>query len=242
MWCSSYLQCYYLTLATIVPMSESSWESSRKSFRKKIIFSAAIVFPFLLVSSILFINNRDLITKTIEPKSVSAESSSRESVQETEKKTEKSSSTSESSSSSGDILKKTPVEKIEASPLKESIVPEQQKKSVKAVKDHTEKKQQSKSFSERLAPIRCRIENRKDVVINLSLELFFNDPEKRAAIRLRREDIKIMVWRTMRLKELSEIKIGELEKQLFKEINSIFEVDDLNSLKIRNIHVEKVAQ
>ncbi len=100
----------------------------------------------------------------------------------------------------------------------------------------------SEMHSESLPPFSCRLESRKDIVIGLSLELFFNDAAKRSEIRLRREEIKIMVMRELRDMRLSGVRIGELEKRLLPGINSLFDVNVINALKIKNITVEKAGQ
>ena len=49
-----------------------------------------------------------------------------------------------------------------------------------------------------------------------------------------------MVKRTLRNKELAEMDVKILEKQLFQNINSIFEHADIIAVRIKNIQVEKV--
>jgi flagellar basal body-associated protein FliL len=93
-----------------------------------------------------------------------------------------------------------------------------------------------------LLPFACRIESRKDIVIYLSLELFFNDRGNRSALLLRREDMKVMAMRTLRDKEPGAVTTGKLEGELRAAINGIFGNDEIIAVKIKDIRIEKAVR
>ncbi|MCX7726778.1 MAG: hypothetical protein N2053_08000 [Chitinispirillaceae bacterium] len=114
-------------------------------------------------------------------------------------------------------------------------------------RENTDKEEKSgKESSFQLYPIALQvrgfISNRKDIVLNLSLELFFEDIDMKKEILLKREEIKIMVMKELKEKELSEIKPDLLESQLPSSINSIFDKNVIRKVKIKTIDIEKVAE
>jgi flagellar basal body-associated protein FliL len=93
-----------------------------------------------------------------------------------------------------------------------------------------------------LPPFPCSIDSRKDVVIYPSLELFFEDAERRSALLLRRDDIKVMVLKTLRTKEPGTIKTSVLEAELRDAINQLFDHNEIVTVKINDIRIEKAAK
>ncbi|MBN1575181.1 MAG: hypothetical protein JW913_01420 [Chitinispirillaceae bacterium] len=217
-------------------MKESSWEASRRKVKKKAFLLVFLLITALALATVLFLNNRDLIgpfgsRRSPETKEHAAEAMPMQTESAVPSPAPSVSPVSVSNDSqpvlpqgfTGSPAAKLPLPSIGDAP--ETIKT--------AAPDHPE------SFSIEFPSFPCRTESRKDVVIYLSLELFFSDIEKRAAILLRRNDIKVMVLRTVRDKELSGMKIGKLETQLLQDINKLFDHPDITAVKIRNIQVEK---
>ncbi|MBN1309663.1 MAG: hypothetical protein JXA18_17210 [Chitinispirillaceae bacterium] len=223
-------------------MKESAWEASRRREKKKAFLFVVLLTMTLVVAFVLFLNNRDLIGPSTRQRSLQAEEHAAEAAATQAEAV----SIAESAGSypaapvspeavSGDE-QPIPAQGTSDSPTATPPLPSTgdapaTKKT--AGSDHP------KFFSIELPSFPCRIESRKDIVIHLSLELFFSDGEKRTAILLRRNDIRVMVERTVWDKELSEIKIGELETQLLYNINKLFDHPDIAAVKIRNVQVEK---
>ena len=245
---------------------ESAWEQSRKLQKKKIFKRIILVLPILSITGILIVNNRDLITgeKTvIESNRVSDDSTPNTALSESR---ENQLSESVVREVRKDTVKKKAPEvaakavKVENRPV---VTKKKEKKSSGAVQatektmpksvplskpDSLQQKQTSKSdktesreFSIELPSFPCSIENRKDIVISLSLELFYTNSSFRDEILFRRNEIKVMVLRVMQNKVLPEMKIMVLEKDLLKDVNSIFDQPTISRLKIRNIQIEKVS-
>lgn len=94
-------------------------------------------------------------------------------------------------------------------------------------------------FSEELPPITCHLQSRKDVVIKLTLELFFHDEDMRRSLRLQRDKIRLVVQQMIKPKELSEMNVGSLEMQLLENVHRIFDPAMITSVRIKNIQIEK---
>jgi len=250
-------------------MNESSWEATRKAQRKKLYLLLVILFPILSLATIIVVNNRDQIAGNkqiheqphvvIPPKTVPTPDSLPKSQHDSLSKGASVPTATEKHTAT--VLKKTPQmvpptpKVLKTAPL--SVEPAFQKaktvhekmadtsKSIEkssSIPHETPKNPARSLLSERLPPIKCSLRSRKDIVISLSLELFFRDEDHRTAIRLSRDEIKVMVMKSVLDKELSEMKIQALEKLLLQNVNSIFDHDNIKELKIKNIQVEKADQ
>lgn len=223
-------------------MNEGSWEWSRRQARKRILLSLLVVLPIVLLAVILFINNRDLLrpgqarsTGSGADETPSAAGKKANPVQKSEPV--QINTTAVTGSDSPEIHPRESVRKI--SDKEESTVKKGGSEAIPKVKlPRTGTRRQASVV---IPPFPCTIESRKDMVIRLSLELLFDDSDMREAILLRREDIRVMVMRAMRMKTLSEMKIGSLESHLQKNINSIFDTSVITAVRIRNIQVEKAV-
>jgi len=242
-------------------MTESSWEASRSAQRKRSHLIILVSLPVVLLVTILFINNRDLLLaphgKPVQnepvdspPKNEESHPSDHDTIPVQHKTV--TAPTVDTMPDSGTVLRQRAIakrsepdttvrKKADEQPhqtmVKNADIPAQKKKSVGSqlpdMPHHP--------FSEMLPPIKCSLNNRKDIVISLSLELFFNDEDDRAVLRLYREDLKVMIMKSVLSAELPDMKIHVLEKHLLKNINSIFDHEIIIALKIRNIQIEKAG-
>jgi hypothetical protein len=231
-------------------MKESSWEASRQRQKKKALLLALIGIPAVAAAVVLVVNNRDLINPSGGRNHV--ESTDRNDMSPQERNDPDAEMANDSlpfnepaapeAASNDPQPSLPPVPSDSPAAVASPSVAPASRPSKNSAPD-PEKQVVSdvpKSFSITLPPIPCRLESRKDLVIYLSLELFFNEIEKRTDILFRREGIKVIVMRSVKGKELAEMKIGELESQLLHDINRLFEHPDIiTTLKIRNIQVEK---
>ena len=226
-------------------MNENSRKRTPRNDRKKLLVLLLVAGPLCAIGAVLFLNNRDLIVSSVEsflPKTAGSLPSSigrsdTTGVDMLPAARPAASAATRSTEKSG-----ISVEKITAAP---SAPPPSSSKAA-PVKNRGERPDRDSALNDSccsvlLAPIACSVENRKDMVINLSLELFFNDIEERPSILLRREDIKMMALRTMREQQLSAIKIHELETELQRNIACVFRDTGLIRVTIRNIQIEKAA-
>jgi hypothetical protein len=239
-------------------MSESTWETFRRKGQKRFFTTVFISLPILFFTGILLVNNRDLI---IHNRKIETDPSLTPAVVSSAAESLGGHDTSPSIIDNPE--KKGPAKDTIAHPAVNASekTPVPKTNSTFKTTEHTELKintdtlafvsrkvdsivsnRPDKLFSEQLPPIDCFIQNRKDIVIRLSLELFFKDEDTRAAIRLHHDAIKIMVRRNVLANELADMKIGKLEAQLYESINSIFEHENIHAIKIRNIQLEKAIQ
>lgn len=99
----------------------------------------------------------------------------------------------------------------------------------------------TKLYSLSLQNIRCRVQNREDIILNLSLELFFEDIDIKQEILMKREEIKIMVMNEIKEMELADIKPTFLESHLIYSINSIFDKKIIKRINVKTIEIEKAV-
>ncbi len=228
-------------------MRESSWEASRRKQHKRKMLFFLIIVPVIALAGILIINNRDLIDRSLKSGSIPHIKESITTDQSPDSATTVSSDSSTPSTASAPASPLSGLKDSETAIPQKNRVAEEPAVHEPVAGDTPEMisppmEKLPKLHSIVLPSFPCRIESRKDIVIYLSLELFFNDIEKRSAILLRREDIKVMAMRTVHGKELNDIKIGELESQLLQNINKVFEHAEITTVKIGNIQVEKAVK
>lgn len=243
-------------------MSESSWEETRKAQQKKIHRLVIVFIPLLLLVTVVIINNSDQITRDNQSQQHIQKEVTTNKLQIISDPPKKKEREKETVPQPPEMTTTPAAEKSIPLPQKEKIVQKKpeieqipEKVRVKMAENVPKTVDKTSSFSrsapvqrvhsvlsEVLPPINCSLLNRKDIVISLSLELFFMDEDHRAAIRISREEIKVMVMKSVFDKELSQIKIATLEKLLLQNVNSIFDHDYIKDLKIKNIQVEKADQ
>jgi hypothetical protein len=91
-----------------------------------------------------------------------------------------------------------------------------------------------------LDDIPCRVMDRNDIRIRLSLKLFFNDAKRRREIPARREAMTVMVQKAVSVMALENVKIDKIKPALLTEINACFENNLFNDIVLKNLTVEKV--
>lgn len=247
-------------------MNESSWEASRREGRKKIFAAVGVLIPVAVVGTILFLNNRDLIGKN--PGDIRLEGDELQdqpapAPAETDNAVDSSYPSGQSVASS-----KETAQPASAPGAKESVrdVSGEREREVSdsaqsrlgscrdSVRSISRKSAASKKevgygkkepnycsipFIIKLPAMGSEAERGKDIVIHISLELFFNDIEQRDIIMLHREEIKVVVARIMGKKELKSIKVRELEADLLHTLNTSLFGGKLTTVKIRNIQVDR---
>ena len=225
-------------------MTESSWEAKRRSDRKIRITLLLIIAPLILLGTVLFINNREMIggEKTLSSPGREFDTSTGNTPVEQRYAADSTDSVVPAVSDEYNSKKILPLDSVKEE-KKESITNvESRPVQKKHIPPLSKKTSVQENFSELLPPFSYKIENRKDIVISLTLELFFNDPDTRMAIRLRRDDIKVMVSRVLWHCEIESIRNNDLERQLLNEVNSIFDVGEISNVAIKKIQVEKAVK
>jgi hypothetical protein len=236
---------------------ESSWELSRKHQRKKIVGFILIALPVIALIVVLVINNRELITGEAHrenPVGISGNSitpAGGSSVEDTEtidtgnptkqdtlRKNKKKTGTNSSNRKTDVRPHLNDIQPKEEGDTYIKTIPER----VTPKPRETPRNKGIREYSLTMPPFPCSIENRKDIVISLSLELFYKDSTFRSALLFHRNEIKVMVMRTVKSKVLAEMKIDVLEKELPEEINSVLKAQPVTGVKIHTIQIEKVSE
>jgi hypothetical protein len=91
-----------------------------------------------------------------------------------------------------------------------------------------------------LKDIRCRVMDRNDITIKMSVRLYFGDAGQRREVLLRCETMAVVARKTVGTTALEDIKIDKIKPVLLREMNAVFEKDMFNDIAIDNITVEKV--
>jgi hypothetical protein len=102
---------------------------------------------------------------------------------------------------------------------------------------------ENKSYdSLRVSGIEFSPVDRPDVVLRLTLMLFFSDNSLRSEILLRREEIRVVTRKLIHNLEFGAIQKETLEPRLRFAISKIFENENLDDVKITDIQIEKVQK
>lgn len=102
---------------------------------------------------------------------------------------------------------------------------------------------EKKSYdSLRVSGIEFRPVDRPDVMLRLTLMLFFSDNNLRSEILLRREEIRVITRKVIHNLEFGAIRKETVEPQVCFAIRKIFENKNLVDVKIADIQIEKVQK
>lgn len=94
----------------------------------------------------------------------------------------------------------------------------------------------------RVSGIEFRPVGRPDVLLRLTLMLFFSDNSLRSEILLRREEIRVITRKVIHNLEFGAIQKETLEPRVCFAIRKIFENKSLDDVKIADIQIEKVQK
>lgn len=245
-------------------MTESSWESSRKTQKKRLVAGCLIAIPLMIIGAILYLNNRDyfssaagftpmlpkqtgdsvaqsMLLGTLPPPVSSP--TTEDTVKQNKVKPESPDKPIMEKKHVTSTVSRNNMQQTFTSVVEAPGVPDQKAPSntvVNLTESSVKKTNSSERYSIEITEIPCQIESRKDLAITLSLELFFEDASDQLQLLIRREDLKVMVMLAVRKNELSEMKKELLESQLLKSTNSIFERPVITAVAVRSINVEKV--
>lgn len=188
-----------------------SWEDKKKS--KKgiglIIFSIAIVFIGFLI-----FNNFDFFKQKRETESIKVEDSD---------KAEKEVEASE-----------------DAKPEKEKTVQEEPPETASPEEDKESELEPSEEsvLSIDLPTIKCALADKRGLFVQVTLKVYFKGKQLEKEILFKRDNIKVIVKRTLLKKHLSEVVVEKLRVELKKEINVLLEqgkIEDIEFLDFRPI-------
>lgn len=88
--------------------------------------------------------------------------------------------------------------------------------------------------------IKCRVMDRNDIWVKLSVCLFYGGTIERRDLLVRREAMTVIVQKAIFALVLEEVKKDRIKPLLLSEINAVFKKNLFNDILIENIIVEKV--
>jgi flagellar basal body-associated protein FliL len=93
-----------------------------------------------------------------------------------------------------------------------------------------------------ISGIECTLVGRKDVRVLLSLEVFFDNDSLKDEILLKRKELGVMVQSVISRKNLDEIVVDPLRRQLRMSMNGILNRDTLIDVEFRDFRIEKTKK
>lgn len=214
-------------------MTEQNWDASRRAFRKRINIFLSILIPLVIVSGVIFYNNRDVLFEN----TLNADTPVKKRDGSIETK-----SVHKPAVVKSDTVKKTVAVKSDTVKNSVSVKLDNEKKNDTILAGSVSKLDNKLKMrdSVRISGIDIIPEDRKDVIIELTLELFFEDVDLCSEILLRREEIRVISRNILRNRSLNEIKKKLIEPELRDAISLIFDNKNLNDVKILRLQIEKV--
>jgi flagellar basal body-associated protein FliL len=88
----------------------------------------------------------------------------------------------------------------------------------------------------------CRMRDNEALRVVMSLKLVFPSSAQKSEILLKREDLKVMVQKTIAEKLMNELNIDSLRGQSKRAMNKILEKAIINDVEFRNFSIEKVQR
>jgi flagellar basal body-associated protein FliL len=212
-----------------------SWEKKRGA--KKSISLIVIAGVLLICSGIFFVNNRDLfIIKKQEPPAEKKEQAG------TAPLTQESAPAHETDAAlpgarqadkkvltgKNDSGKHPPAEVKKDSVINKQALP---KKKIKP----------DSLFSVALPIVECRLAEKKDLVIRVSLKVFFADKNVEQEVLFKRNDIGVILKKVFKNKQLSDIVVDKLREELRRKINALLEkgtIEDIEFIDFKPVSME----
>lgn len=211
-------------------MAESSWEKSQKGrfkFVKGLIILLLVIPPVFLI----IYNNREAFSRQHQ-KSSADETSIIEVNEQPVKVEQVPVELSVKQSSKKQVKSETEREKI-------ATIIEQESEPV-SKEDSTTEKSDIIRDSVLVQNIKCSVAGRKDIRICFEILLFTNDSSLKREVLIKRDDLKVMVMKTVRKMELNSIKTGSLRNELRGVINGMLENGTITDLEFRDFRIEEV--
>ena len=88
----------------------------------------------------------------------------------------------------------------------------------------------------------CRLHETRALRVVLSLKLVFPSSALKREVLLKREDLKVMVQKTIAEMSINELNIDSLREQTIRSMNRILEKAVITDVEFRNFSIEKVQR
>jgi flagellar basal body-associated protein FliL len=90
--------------------------------------------------------------------------------------------------------------------------------------------------------ISCKLNDREALTVLLSIELFFPAGALKKEILLKRDNLKVMVQKTILGKSMHELIVDSLRTQMKRAMNRILEKGTIIDVEFRNFSIDKVQR
>lgn len=212
-----------------------SWEKKRGT--KKFISLIVGAGVFLICSGIVFINNRDLfiIQRKVQPEEAKEQAGTVLPAQPSAPVHKKDTALSGAHQADKKVLtgknysgKHPPAEFKKDSGITKQDSP---KKKIKP----------DSLFSVALPVVECRLAEKKDLVIRVSLKVFFADKNVEQEVLFKRNDIGVILKKVFKNKQLSDIVVDKLREELKRNVNALLEkgtIEDIEFIDFKPVSME----
>ncbi len=250
-------------------MTETRWEDAKKSHKNNNKLIISTLLPIFVITTIVIINNSDIfsgkknetVKETIPSDSLllcSSIDSEETYFSEHNENLEKDQEISVNTINSKDSARKEESKGKNDSRLNVSKGHEEKKEKKEFEKISEEKVTtsdtlghvkdkimhnniSSQQYSILLPGVQSKVIDRKDIIISLALELFYNDTSETREVLIRRDVLKVIAQKVIQNKEFSMIKKELLSEELKNEMNLIFDRKTLVKVNIREFQIEKAT-
>ncbi|MFP4416201.1 MAG: hypothetical protein ACOC41_06715 [Chitinivibrionales bacterium] len=91
-------------------------------------------------------------------------------------------------------------------------------------------------FSLILAPVRCRVSDRPDMPLSVTLKLFFSGDEVRKEILLHRNGLAVIVKKVFSQTSFEDIVVDRMKPALLSEMNNLITYGSIKDLTFEDLH------
>ena len=92
-----------------------------------------------------------------------------------------------------------------------------------------------------IGQISCALRDRSDLKLFISIELFFESDTLRPLLMVRREDIKIMVQKVIARKQLNDIVVENVRRDIVVIVNQMLKHPYISDVEFRDFRIEKAT-
>lgn len=87
--------------------------------------------------------------------------------------------------------------------------------------------------------IECKVADRPDLTVAISLELIYDKTKSKKEILFKREDLKVMVYNALSKKNLSDILVEKIRPEILKEVNRVLKKGKITDVIFTDFRIEK---
>ncbi|MBD3346951.1 MAG: hypothetical protein GF401_18005 [Chitinivibrionales bacterium] len=88
--------------------------------------------------------------------------------------------------------------------------------------------------------VKCKIADRPGLAVIISIKLVYNNSQVEDEILFKREDLRVMIYKALADKKLSEILVEKIRPEIIREVNSVLKKGKITDVIFTDFRIEKV--